>query len=208
MSPTSAAAVTVDGERGLKRQALRSLKATIWANTPHKGPCTPRAWRGHVHRCWMDISARRSQPWHSYLGTLDVWDACHDRRQQQRLKRQQMAADGDDEAVHVRLCLTEILFGPHDLRNWKYEAHPSALLLLWTVVVSTTLWLDPCPHASFLWRRDVDRKHSHSNKVWFDVERSSVGVVLRLSWVTSSRKNQMLHVLRGTYWFVAYSDGS
>ena len=34
----------------------------------------------------------------------------------------QAAADGDDEAVYVRLCLKEVLFGQLDLRNWQSEA--------------------------------------------------------------------------------------
>ena len=34
----------------------------------------------------------------------------------------QAAADGDDEAVHIRLCLKEVLFGQLDLGNWQSEA--------------------------------------------------------------------------------------
>ena len=34
----------------------------------------------------------------------------------------QAAADGDDEAVYIRLCLKEVLFGQLDLRNWQSEA--------------------------------------------------------------------------------------
>ena len=33
----------------------------------------------------------------------------------------QAAADGDDEAVFIRLCLKDVLFGQLDLRNWQSE---------------------------------------------------------------------------------------
>ena len=33
----------------------------------------------------------------------------------------QAAADGDDEAVYIRLCLKEVLFGQLDLRHWQSE---------------------------------------------------------------------------------------
>ena len=40
-------------------------------------------------------------------------------------------ADGDDEAVCIRLCLKEVLFGQLDLRNWQSEARqvPAALVV-------------------------------------------------------------------------------
>ena len=43
----------------------------------------------------------------------------------------QAAADGDDEAVYIRLCLEEILFGQQDLQNWQQEARqiPAALVV-------------------------------------------------------------------------------
>ena len=43
----------------------------------------------------------------------------------------QTAADGDDEAVYIRLCLKEVLFGQLDLRNWQSEARqiPAALVV-------------------------------------------------------------------------------
>ena len=34
----------------------------------------------------------------------------------------QAEADGDDEAVYIRLCLNEVLFGQLVLRNWQSEA--------------------------------------------------------------------------------------
>ena len=33
----------------------------------------------------------------------------------------QAAADGDDEAVYIRLCLKEVLFGQLDLQNWQSQ---------------------------------------------------------------------------------------
>ena len=43
----------------------------------------------------------------------------------------QAAADGDDEAVYIRLCLKEVLFGQLDLRTWQSEARqiPAALVV-------------------------------------------------------------------------------
>ena len=43
----------------------------------------------------------------------------------------QAAADGNDEAVHVRLCFKEVLFGQLDLQNWRSEARqiPAALVV-------------------------------------------------------------------------------
>ena len=41
------------------------------------------------------------------------------------------AADSDDEAVFIRLCLKEVLFGQLDLQNWQSEARqiPAALVV-------------------------------------------------------------------------------
>ena len=41
------------------------------------------------------------------------------------------AVDGDDEAVCIRLCLKEVLFGQLDLQNWQSEARqiPAALVV-------------------------------------------------------------------------------
>ena len=43
----------------------------------------------------------------------------------------QAAADGDDEAVYIRLCLKEVLFGQLDLQNWQIETRqiPAALVV-------------------------------------------------------------------------------
>ena len=43
----------------------------------------------------------------------------------------QAAADGDDEAVYIRLCLKEVLLGQLDLGNWQSEAIqiPAALVV-------------------------------------------------------------------------------
>ena len=44
-----------------------------------------------------------------------VWQGCH------LQPETQAAADGDDEAVYIRWCLTEVLFGQLDLQNWQSE---------------------------------------------------------------------------------------
>ena len=43
----------------------------------------------------------------------------------------QAAADGDDEAVYIRLCLKEVLFGQLDSQNWQIETRqiPAALVV-------------------------------------------------------------------------------
>ena len=33
----------------------------------------------------------------------------------------QAAADGDDKAVYIRLCLKDVLFGELDVQNWQTE---------------------------------------------------------------------------------------
>ena len=50
----------------------------------------------------------------------------------------QAAADGDDEAVYIRLCSKEVLFGQLDLYNWQSENNQIIAAL---VLVSTTPWL-------------------------------------------------------------------
>ena len=78
----------------------------------------------------------------------------------------QAAADGDDEAVYIRVCLKEVLFGQLDLRNWQSEARqiPAALV----VVVSTMPWL---------------ALRLHSNRVSLSVDQKYAGVTLQHSWV-------------------------
>ena len=41
------------------------------------------------------------------------------------------AADGDDEAVYIRLCLKEVLFGQLEVQNWQSEARqiPAAVVV-------------------------------------------------------------------------------
>ena len=43
----------------------------------------------------------------------------------------QAAADGEDGAVYINLCLKEVLFGQLDLQNWQSEARriPAALVV-------------------------------------------------------------------------------
>ena len=42
----------------------------------------------------------------------------------------QATADGCDEAVHIRLCMKEVLFGQLDLRNWQSEARQIPAVLV------------------------------------------------------------------------------
>ena len=42
----------------------------------------------------------------------------------------QAAADGDDEAVYIRLCLKEVLFGQLDFRNWQSETRQISAALV------------------------------------------------------------------------------
>ena len=56
--------------------------------------------------------------------SLISWHSSHSRRvaKSSSAAETQAAADGDDEAVYIRLCLKEVLFGQLDLRNWQSEA--------------------------------------------------------------------------------------
>ena len=114
-------------------------KATVWARTPlkihaHHSPVVV------THRCWMDHSPR----WHLTRWTIGLH--CKLRIVAgQRVKHvtdilafesievaeTQAAADGDDEAVYILLCLKEVLFGQLDLRNWQSEMRqiPAALVV-------------------------------------------------------------------------------
>ena len=121
-------------------------KATAWARTPLKNPCSSFSCCGHVHRCWMDHSTK----WHLTRWTVGLH--CKLRvAARQTIKhvsdilafesietggkificsRNQAAADGDDEAVHIRLCLNEVLFGQLDVRNWQSEARQIPAVLV------------------------------------------------------------------------------
>ena len=55
----------------------------------------------------------------------------------------QAAADGDDETVHVRLCLKESMFGHIVLRDSEAEARQVIPAPWLTPEVSATPWLDP-----------------------------------------------------------------
>ena len=69
----------------------------------------------HAPRCCKE----KKQTCLSYLGTRLVWNVWQDHRLKQKLKQQQT---GDDEAVCIRLCLKEGLFGQLDLQKWQTEA--------------------------------------------------------------------------------------
>ena len=69
------------------------------------------------------------------LHKVDSWSSLQTPsccKAENRVAETQAAADGDDEAVYIRLCLKEVLFGQLDLRNWQSEARqiPAALHLL------------------------------------------------------------------------------
>ena len=53
------------------------------------------------------------------------------------------SSGGDDEAVYIRLCLKEVLFGQLDLRNWQSEARQIPALALRPLVWLETqeIWL-------------------------------------------------------------------
>ena len=62
--------------------------------------------------------------------SLIYWHSSRLRRMSSAAETQ-AAADGDDEAVYIRLCLKEVLFGHLDLQNWQSESKqiPAALVV-------------------------------------------------------------------------------
>ena len=112
-----------------------------------QNPCPSCSCCGYVHRCWMDHSTR----WHFTRWTVslhcklrvaarqrikhvsDIWHSSRLRRvaRSSSAAETQAAADGDDEAVYIRLCLKEVLFGQLDLRNWQSEERqiPAAMVV-------------------------------------------------------------------------------
>ena len=116
--------------------------------------CSSFSCCGHVHRCWMEpldqTALHKVDSWSS-LQTPSCCKAehrtCLISWHSSRLKRvarsssaaeTQAAAEGDDEAVYIRMCKKEVLFGQLELQNWQSER--DEFLLWWlTVVVSTTL---------------------------------------------------------------------
>ena len=51
--------------------------------------------------------------------SLISWHSSRLRRKSSSAAGAQAAADGDDEAVYIRLCLKEVLFGQLDLQSWQ-----------------------------------------------------------------------------------------
>ena len=149
-------------------------KATAWARTPLKI-------HGYVHRCWMDHSPR----WHLTRWTVGLHCKLRVAARQRinmslislysiRLRRvarsssvaeTQAAADGDDEAVYIRLCLKEVLFGQLDLRNWQSEARHSCCS------GGGLSWCLRCPGSLFVFLSRSERQ-----EIWF---RSKCGTVVR-----------------------------
>ena len=82
----------------------------------------------------------------------------------------QAAADGDDEPVHIRLCLQEVLFGQLDCKTGKLKRDKFLLLWWWTVVVSATPWLALRPLVLVSKTRNLAWRHLRSNRVSLSVE--------------------------------------
>ena len=89
---------------------------------------------GYVHRCWMEHSTRRwtvglhcklrvvARQRSKHVSDILPFESIETDARSSSAAETQAAADGDDEAVYVRLCLNEVLFGQLDLRNWQSEA--------------------------------------------------------------------------------------
>ena len=75
-------------------------KATVWANTPLKS---------HGHHSPVVVFIANAELLQKKGSNMSLISC-------------QAAADGDDEAVYMRLCLKEILLGQLDLQHWQTEA--------------------------------------------------------------------------------------
>ena len=111
-------------------------KATAWARTPlkihaHHSPVvvtyTDAGWtRWHLTRltvglhCKLRVAAKQRVKHVSDILAFESIETSG-----------KAASNGDDEAVYIRLCLKEVLFGQLDLRNWHSEARqiPVALVV-------------------------------------------------------------------------------
>ena len=69
----------------------------------------------------------------------------------------QAAADGDEEAVYIRLCLKEVLFGQLDLRNWQSEARQNSCC-----TGGGLSWCLRCPGSLFVFLSRSERQ-----QIWF-----------------------------------------
>ena len=109
-------------------------KATVWARTPlkihaHQSPVmvtyTDAGWTTRPNS--EVLQGRESHM------PLISWQPSRLRQvaRSSSAAETQAAADGDDEAVYIRLCLKKVLFGQLELRNWQFEARqiPAALVV-------------------------------------------------------------------------------
>ena len=116
-------------------------KATAWARTPlkihaHQSPVvttyTDAGWTTRqtaLHKvtvglhCKLRVAARQR--------IKLVSDILHSSRLRRVARSSsaaetQAAADGEDEAVYIRLCLGEVLFGQLDLQNWQPDTRQNS----------------------------------------------------------------------------------
>ena len=83
--------------------------------------CSSFSWCGYVHRSWTSQGGQLV-----FIANSELLQ-CRESNMSLIVARSssgaetQAAADGDDEAVYVRLCLREVLFGQLDLQNWHSE---------------------------------------------------------------------------------------
>ena len=117
-------------------------KATAWARTPlkihaHHSPvvvtCTDAGWTTRPDgtsqggQLVFIANSELLQGRESNMSLIS-WHSSRLRRvaRSSSAAETQAAADGDDEAVYIRLCLKEVLFGQLDLRNWQSEARQNS----------------------------------------------------------------------------------
>ena len=129
-------------------------KATVWARTPLKihAHHPPNAVT-YKDAGWTTRSAGTSQGGQLVFiansellqnresnMSLISWHSSRLRRvaRSSSATETQAAADGDDEAVYIRVCLKKVLLGQLDLRNWQSEARqiPAAFWLALRLLVS------------------------------------------------------------------------
>ena len=112
-------------------------KATAWARTPlkihaHHSPIvvtytdagwttrpdgTSQRWTVGLH-CKLRVAARQRI---KHVSDILAFESIETGGKILICSRNEASADGDDEAVYIRLCLKDVLFGQLDLRNWQSE---------------------------------------------------------------------------------------
>ena len=130
----------------LRGEQVGSGSDCVGKNTT-QNPCESFSCCGYVHRCWMDHSARRhvtrwtaglhcklrvvAQQRIKQFSDILAFESVETVARSSPAAETQAAADGDDEAVYLRLCLNKVLFGQLDLQNWQSETRqiPAALVV-------------------------------------------------------------------------------